>query len=116
MCQVRIEVTVKFVYFVYSATSIMIIEYARYDSPRDPFLKYKCRFKPGHVEKGEKGKHFSYPNYFTYPVLQHWSRCPDNRGCTVFAFKCSIILLLSQTCQICMICIQNEVYPDNHSV
>ena len=45
---------------------------------------------PGHVEKGEKGKHFSYLDYFTYPVLQHWSlgpRCPDNRGCTVY--KCT---------------------------
>ena len=58
-------------------------------------LKYKCRFIPGHVEKGEKGKHFSYPDYFTYPVIG--TRCPDNRGCTVcqlvcchrFYFECS---------------------------
>ena len=62
---------------------------ARYDRPRillELSLKYKCRFIPGHIEKGEKGKHFSYPNYFTYHLLQHWSigqRCPDNRGCTV---------------------------------
>ena len=39
-----------------------------------------------HIEKGEKSKHFSYPDYFTYPVSQHGrlgQRCPDNRGCTV---------------------------------
>ena len=39
-----------------------------------------------HIETGEKSKHFSYPDYFTYPVSQHGrlgQRCPDNRGCTV---------------------------------
>ena len=39
-----------------------------------------------HIEKGEKSKHFSYPDYFTYPVSRHGplgQRCPDNRGCTV---------------------------------
>ena len=39
-----------------------------------------------HIETGEKSKHFSYPDYFTYPVSQHGRlghRCPDNRGCTV---------------------------------
>lgn len=44
-----------------------------------------------YIETEEKSKHFShqhfsYPDYFTYPVSQHGQhgqRCPDNRGCTV---------------------------------
>ena len=43
-----------------------------------------------HIETGEKSKHFSYRDYFTYPVSQHGrlgQRCPDNRGCTVDSFR-----------------------------
>ena len=39
-----------------------------------------------YIETDEKSKHFSYPDYFTYPVSQHGrhgQRCPDNRGCAV---------------------------------
>ena len=50
----------------------------------------RCRFISMRIETGEKSilKHFSYLDYFTYPVSQHGrlgQRCPDkdNRGCTV---------------------------------
>ena len=51
-------------------------------------------FYTKHIERREKkySKHFSYPDYFTYPVSQHGrlgQRCPDNQGCTVMAFSSS---------------------------
>ena len=51
-----------------------------------------------HIETGEKSKHFSYPDYFTYPVSQHGrlgQRCPDNRGCTVYIIILILHLLVS---------------------
>ena len=56
-------------------------------NPFGAFFEVQVLFIPGHIEKGEKGKYFSYPDYFTYTLLQHWSlgqRCPDNQGCTVY--------------------------------
>ena len=58
-------------------------------TPFGAFFEVQVPFILGHVEKGEKSKRFSYPDYFTYPDSQHWrlgQRCPDNRGCTVFKF------------------------------
>ena len=57
-------------------------------TPFGAFFEVQVPFIPGHVKKGEKSKHFSYPDYFTYPDSQHWrlgQRCPDNRGCTVLS-------------------------------
>ena len=45
------------------------------------FISYR------HHKSGEKSRHFSYPDYFTYPVCQRSAcgqRSPDNRGCTVY--------------------------------
>ena len=56
-------------------------------TPFGAFFEVQVPFILGHVEKGEKSKRFSYPDYFTYPDSQHWrlgQRCPDNRGCTVY--------------------------------
>ena len=49
-------------------------------------ILYRYRLKIRHHISGEKTKHFSYPDYFTYPVCQHQGcgqRGPDNQGCTV---------------------------------
>ena len=57
------------------------METARNDERRH-FYEEVCMI-PRHIEIGEKNRHFSYPDYFTYPVLQHGrlgQRCPDNRG------------------------------------
>ena len=40
-------------------------------SVMNPFggrFEVKVPFMPSHVERREKSKHFSYPDYFTYPV------------------------------------------------
>ena len=55
----------------------------------DPFVclfEVKMPFYATYIEIREKSKYLSYPDYFTYPVLQHGGlgqRFPDNRGCTV---------------------------------
>ena len=69
--------------------SLKMVEMADKDDFMNPFggfFDVKMLFISMHIEKGEKSKHFSYPDYFTYPVSQHGrlgQRCPDNRGCTV---------------------------------
>ena len=49
-------------------------------------MLYRYRLKARYHKSGEKSRHFSYPDYFTYPVC-HDQLCgqmgPDNRGCTV---------------------------------
>ena len=49
-------------------------------------FEVKVPFYNRHIERREKTKHFSYPDYFTYLVSQHGhlgQRCLDIRGCTV---------------------------------
>ena len=49
-------------------------------------ILHRYGLKTRHHISGEKTKHFSYPDCFTYPVCQHQGfgqRGPDNRGCTV---------------------------------
>ena len=46
--------------------------------------------KARYHKSGEKSRHFSYPDYFTYPVCHDQpcgQRGPDNRGCTVVQIK-----------------------------
>ena len=76
-------------------------------TPFGAFFEVQVPFIPGHVEKGEKSKHFSYPDYFTYPDSQHWrlgQRCPDNRGSTVVVtFRPSCLNVkkgFRQTCRV----------------
>ena len=56
-------------------------------NPFGAFFEVQVPFYTRHVKKGEKGKHFSYPDYFTSYLVSHYGRlgqrCPDNRGCTV---------------------------------
>ena len=51
-----------------------------------PTLPYRYRLKARYPKSGEKSRHFSYPDYFIYPVCHDQpcgQRGPDNRGCTV---------------------------------
>ena len=55
-------------------------------------ILYRYHLKTRHHELNEKSKHFSYPDYFTYPVCQHQGcgqRGLDNRSSTVVA-RCSL--------------------------
>ena len=61
-------------------------------------MLYKYRLKARYHKSGEKSRHFSYPDYFTYPVYHdqpRGQRGPDNRGCTVstlYLFSVSSLL------------------------
>ena len=69
-------------------------------------ILYRYCFKTRHHISGEKTKHYSYPDYFTYPVCQHQGcgqRGLDNRGCTctVIAKGFMSLLVVTGVTQLC---------------